>query len=416
MYNIKKIKFDANKTIALIFIIFIFSFAIGIGMKTIKSNIAPDNLKNNQLKVESTILNGIFNLVDNTVLDMEKKYADNDLLRSEFININGGIHRLMDKKIVEDVSKNSKVFKLDNNQLTFSYPEYDTDYCVENILELNKHLQQKNIDMLYIQAPSKINKYDVKLPKGVSDYTNENADKFLYGLKDHNIPFIDLRKVIEKENLDYDELFFNTDHHWKTETAFGAYKNVMEFLSENNNKSYDKKTTDMNNFVSTKYKKAFLGSLGKRVGKWYGGVDDYTLMYPNFDTSYNIKTLKKSSKIEEKNGKFENSIVIKNNIDITKPITTNRYASYFGADYPLIKITNNNVSDDKVLILQDSFGLPFSAFMSLNFNQTDILDLRHFKDKMLFEYIDENHYDMVLFLYNPSVFSEKRDKAQFIFN
>lgn len=427
LYNLRRIKFDRNKILALIFIIFIFSFAIGTGIKVIKPmvksvlirlkssdlettttqrsnlyNEVSNQLDKNKLedKSKETTINKIYKIVDTTILSIDTKYNANIPLKSEFINLNGGIELLLNKKIVEDVDKDKTIFKLDNDQLTFVNPEYETDYCVDNMLELYKYLNQKDIDMLYIQAPFKVNKYSSKLSEGLSYYTNQNADKFLGGLKKNHVPYLDLRETIKNENLDYDKLFYNTDHHWKTETAFWAYQNVMCALGAN----YDKKTIDINNFISIEYKKSFLGSQGRRVGKWYGGIDDYTLIYPLFETNYNIETLKNDGLVE-KSGSFKDTIIINSNIDENEPITTNRYAAYFGGDYPLVKVTNKNISNGKILIVQDSFGLPFSAFMSLNFKQTDILDLRHFREQTLFQYIDENEYDIVLFVFNPTEYS-----------
>ncbi len=83
-------------------------------------------------------------------------------------------------------------------------------------------------------------------------------------------------------------------------------------------------------------------------------------------------------------GSFEETIVREDLIK-AKDIRANRYAVYSGGDWPLVSITNKKVDEGKVLIIQDSFGLPFSAFMSFNFRQTDIIDLRYFKSESIDE-------------------------------
>ena len=53
--------------------------------------------------------------------------------------------------------------------------------------------------------------------------------------------------------------------------------------------------------------------------------------------------------------------------------------------------------------------LPFSPFMSLNFAYTEVFDLRHYKDKTLMEYLEENEFDLVLFLQNANNYEQNQD-------
>ena len=34
---------------------------------------------------------------------------------------------------------------------------------------------------------------------------------------------------------------------------------------------------------------SYLGSLGRKVGKYYAGLDDFALIYPKFKTSFDVK-------------------------------------------------------------------------------------------------------------------------------
>ena len=82
----------------------------------------------------------------------------------------------------------------------------------------------------------------------------------------------------------------------------------------------------------------------------------------------------------------------------------NKYACYFGGDFPEIIIQNENINSNKrVLIIQDSYGLPFSAFMSLRVKELKMIDLRHF-EKSEIEEIKEFNPDVVIMMYNPSSF------------
>ena len=46
----------------------------------------------------------------------------------------------------------------------------------------------------------------------------------------------------------------------------------------------DEEALDIKNYEVNTYRNWFLGSIGKRVGIYYAGIDDIDLIYPKFDT------------------------------------------------------------------------------------------------------------------------------------
>ena len=83
----------------------------------------------------------------------------------------------------------------------------------------------------------------------------------------------------------------------------------------------------------------------------------------------------------------------------------NRYAVYFGKDYPLVQIVNAQ-GKGRVLVIQDSHGLPFSAFLALSVMELDIVDLRHFIGSLR-EFVSQKDYDLILILYGPIIFDSR---------
>lgn len=409
----KKIKLNSKNYIAFIFVILISSICVGmffnariIGSAILKGykDYLPSNYNN-------------FDIIKASIKSTEKGVNDSVVNRNSFINLNGLIHKLNGSKIVDDVDLMNTVYKMDNGQLTFNYPNDNMDLKLENLKQLHAKLTRKDIKMLYIQAPFKLNKYEDNLPWGIEDTTNINTDIMIDCLKKNNIPFLDLRNSILKDKLVHSDLFYNTDHHWKIETALWANKQVLLELNQRFGMNNNLNTVEINKFHSIEIKNSFLGAQGRRVGKYYGGVDDFTYLIPKFDTSYHVEFYNsKGEKDLEKDGSFKETIIIDKLVQEDSSIETNRYAVYFGGDWPLVKIINSDVNSGNVLILQDSFGLPFSAFMSLNFRNTDIIDLRHFKEKSLNDYLEENEYELVLFLYNPSAYREENTKQLFKFD
>lgn len=312
--------------------------------------------------------------------------------------------RVLDKRVLEDKDSTYTVYKMDNGQLTFLYPEYNVQNCANQVVELYNLLGNNNADMLFVQAPFKINKYNPLLPTGMPDTVNANTDAFLKVLAENDVPYYDSREVIHNLNMPYADLFFNTDHHWKVETAFWAYTQVMKKISDDYGYEINLERLDPDQFQLTKYRDACLGSQGRRVGRFYGGVDDYTVITPKFKTSYVIYT-DSAKEITIPEGSFTDTVINEDKIGEKASRDTDCYMAYFGENYSRIRIINNEVDEGKILILQDSFGRPFSSFVALNFHETDILDLRLYREESLFYHLKKNKYDLVLIIYNPSTLS-----------
>lgn len=436
--NIENLKFNRHTITALLFLVVLSMFFIGTSInvskpivKSIITKISGANTKEknepakNTQQVSTTAndaeiqknnskeqpdknaagtkTGSVLSFVDKVITSVETRYDNNIFLRNDLIEMNGGVQLLMNKKIVEDIIKENTVFKMKNGKLTFLYERVDVSQQLSQLKDLYRFIQARNMKMLYVQAPFKVNQLDNQLPYNLEDGTNKNADSLLEGMKSLGIPYLDLRNNIITDELDYDDLFYSTDHHWKIETAFWAYQTAFRFMSDTYEFDFNRQIIEPSDLKKTELPKSFLGSQGKRVGKIYGGVDNFTFFVPNIETHFNVKIINDDGSIKSETvGEFNDTVIKKNPVQSNAPIETNRYAAYIGGDYPLTKIINYNQTNGKLLIIQDSFGLPFSSFMSLNFKETDMIDLRHFKRSSLMEYLESNQYDLVLFLYNPS--------------
>ena len=350
-------------------------------------------------------MSGLFSLVIRSIAFLEYRYDNDIAFKANLIDLHGGLQLVMNKKIVQDAAKNKTVYKMSNDEITFVVKIINPatqENNIEKMAALHDFLAAREMSMLYIQAPGKVDKFASQLPAGIEDYTNSNADTFLDGLKEAGVPYLDLRDEIHDDGLDYDQLFFNTDHHWKIETAFYAYTKVMDYLKKIGDLDSGLQYKNMSYFKRFELKKSFLGSQGKRVGKFYAGVDDFAYLLPRFATDYHVQVFNDDGSIKsDRKGSFLDSIISSDCLSRSTTIETDRYAAY-GGNYPLTKIINHRCSAGKILIIKDSFGLPFSAFASLNFKETDLIDLRKFKKMNLIDHLENNRYDLILFIISPA--------------
>ena len=124
------------------------------------------------------------------------------------------------------------------------------------------------------------------MPKGLIDYANENADVLLKTLNEQQVETMDLREYFKE--MPIQEEYFITDHHWKIKTAFEAVNYISEILNNEYNFNTDNFYTDINHYHITTQENAYLGSIGKRNGKFYGGLDDFEYIVPNFETQLSV--------------------------------------------------------------------------------------------------------------------------------
>lgn len=389
--NIIKInQISEERIIAVIFIVMIFStliISIFKGQTEIKEEIATI-LKNKE--------KGKYERVVELTKKSETIFNDNIYLKNSYVDTYGFIQKILQREYVEDSNDRTRdVIKTKEKMLTFIQKKEDMETRATNIALLNQKLEEEKIPFIYIQAPYKIRKVE-DLPNGITDYANENANVLLDKLEENKVNIVDLRKVFS--TMDIKEQYFTTDHHWKIQTAFKATNYISEIMNEKYDFAIDNFYMDLNHYQVINQKGKYLGSIGKRIGKYYIGTDDFEYIIPDFKTNL---VMHKGE--EEKVGTFEETILAKNLLEEDE-IRENKYASYFGGDYAEVILKNEeNLSDKKILMIQDSYGLPFSAFLSLRVRELRTIDLRHFEGSEI-EYIQQYHPDIVCMMYNPSSF------------
>ncbi|MBE6023578.1 MAG: hypothetical protein E7231_10145 [Cellulosilyticum sp.] len=342
---------------------------------------------------------GVGGMLEGGISGLESGVNDNVYAKNSYVNLFGLTSKILNKKYIIETNVTNSVVKDSQGKLQFVTFPVDTQPYVDKIAGIKSVLDELGTPLLYVQTPLKvINGYD-EMPIGITDSAETNTNHFMQQLDAAGITRLDLRENVSGEDLDLGSLFYNTDHHWTTQTAFWAVGEVVDYLKANMGIDLDPNNfyTNAENYTSKFYEDSFLGSQGRRVGKYYGGVDDYTLMLPNYDTDYSV-TINKANASTTAEGTFEDALV-KYNLLNTEDIFTNRYAAYFGADFPEVIVKNKSADNDmKVLIFKDSFGLPFSAFLSTMVGETRLLDTRYY-DGDVQEYIKEYNPDLVLYVY-----------------
>ena len=137
----------------------------------------------------------------------------------------------------------------------------DTKPLADKMLNLKSNIENENTRLLYLMTPDKviegITKFDRGLPK---DYNNENADDFLKNLSENGIEYIDIRDDILNNSIEYGDVFYKTDTHWKIESVFKGYTYLIDKLNADYHENLDSdyKFRDLENYNTITYKDSYL--------------------------------------------------------------------------------------------------------------------------------------------------------------
>lgn len=392
-------KFNKYKIVSVVFILFIFITGIGtavFGAKQIGYNMLI-GYKNN-LPENATIVDKVRGIINGCESGMNTEY----ILEDEFVNIFGRFQKMLGKKVINDMDISKDVVKLNNGYLSFyGCKPLDVSRLIENTLEFNDFLDKQDTPFLYVQSPFKINKYDTQLPEGIIDYNNKKADDFLVGMEKAGVNTIDLRELMNTDNLDYYSMFFKTDHHWTPKAGLWAFGKISEKLNRDYAFNIDMNLADKDNYNIKTYEKWFLGTEGKRTGIYYTGIDDFDIITPKFDTEFDFTV---NSRNIYRKGKFSETLIDWSNFGTKDYFNEWPYSTYSGGDVNYININNyKNKEGKKILLIKDSFSCVVIPFLATASSELDVVDIIQGEKIDLRKHIKESNPDIVIMMYNPSV-------------
>ena len=317
-------------------------------------------------------------------------------------DLKGGFYRLIGRDVIPDPDDPKySVMRLEGDYLTFAGQSEDISPYISKLCDFGTWVENQGVPFLYLQTPHKV-PFDMEtLPNGEENFFASNGDAMLSALQEKGLDTYDLKDEIHGYGK-----FFKTDHHWLPQTGLEAAKLVLEKINELYNLDLDSGILDPDNFEYSTYEKCFLGSQGKKVGKYYAGIDDFTVITPDFETSFYRSV--PIMGIEE-NGSFEDCFSDYSLLENTDIYTASPYV-FYTSDYSLEICKNLSCKNGaKILILRDSFGCVLTPFMSLGIEELHVVDTRQYKES-LYDYIEQNDFDLVIFESNPGF-----NRSQFTF-
>ncbi len=348
--------------------------------------------KDREEKQESSIalLQKKINDAQSKIMDYSSKnlffYQEMIEVSKSYKQIIGKIHNFRDAK---------EPFEIDDNYFVEFTPKASVKDKIEATVELANFCKENTIDFLFVQPPVR---YDAEIGARYLhlDYSDENVEEYLSGLKEKNINQLDLRENVIKEGVNVHDIYFGTDHHWKPEAGLWATKIISAKLNSDYGFNIDTSMYDFSKYEAKIYENLFLGSYGRKATLIEADMEDFTMFYPKFKTKLNIKI---PDIALDKSGDFSITYDM-SAINTSDVYNTSIYATYNYSQKALIRIHNSLAKDKKkVLIVKDSFANVVSPFLALGIKDTCIIDLRSFNGSLQ-TFIKDEQPDLVVLLYS----------------
>lgn len=333
-----------------------------------------------------------------------------DMATYPFVNINGLYQNLMQRDYMYDADPQNDTIKTTRGQLasvSSSVSKKKMKASAEALGETRDWLSARGIPLLYVQAPGKLGFSEEGPMPGLDNNTYGKLNAFLAELDKLNIDCVDTREWMSETGPDG---FYDTDHHWTTETCFDIAAELGRLLNRDYGFSISSRALDASSYSFETHKNAFLGAEGRRTGIYYAGLDDFTVITPAFETDFHVEIESKETGHSERDGSFEDAIM-----DRTKDVEhysfdDSAYYTYWGGDYGRAEAVNNRIDDDSsIVVIKDSYGIPVTAFLTNMFHKVNVIDIRYYEsDRKIRDIIEEEDPDMVMFIYGSGYLGKKK--------
>lgn len=354
-------------SISLAFLLILLFFVIA---NIINKDIEFSEIENRNLQEKPKILS------DNYVEKLNSYMADQFFIREKLVSFKSRIDLVLGKNKINNVYIGS------DNQLFEEFKIKSNDDLLNKVDAINE-FKKSNEDLLvnFMLVPTATSILDDKLPlyAPVDDeieYINNVKSYLLDDIK--FIPIYDKLKANKNEYI-----YYKTDHHW---TADGAYLGYEAFCESSGIEATNKE--DFEKIIGSN---DFYGSLSSKVGLFGLYRDKLNIYIPknsNLLVNYVIEQKKDTS--------LFNSDKLKHK---------DKYQVFLNGNHPLIEIETDKNLDKKILVIKDSFANNFVPFLTENYGNIFLIDLRYYTDSIN-EFIKNNDINEVLFLYNVNTFNE----------
>lgn len=278
----------------------------------------------------------------------------------------------------------------------FRSSSFDVLAAGRKICELSQFCALNGAEFSYVSYPSKSGAGKAPEDYGLEMKWEEVRGAFLDGLDSYGVTVLDIGRMLEDDGYTDKDVFYKTDHHWKSPAGLYAARAIADHLNEAYGYSLRSDLLDGSMFDFVTHDDLWLGEIGRKCSKtWVGALDEFTEIWPLYETS-----LKMGIRYGEYDEEGDFSMMVdRSGYDGSGDLYTySAHYSYGSGIGSPMWIHNDNVSGERILIIKDSFSMVVIPFLSLTVSDIAVWDVRD-SPGSLRDFIADNDFDAVVLAY-----------------
>jgi hypothetical protein len=343
-------------------------------------------------------------LLDGTYLQQWDKYLSDhikgrDTILKACVNID---MKLLHKTVVNNVTVEQDAL------LAYNVPEHINIDAIDNSIkfmtdelsDLNQYIKQQGGEFYYVGVAEQYSALSDKYPSYIDNdkkrlsYIEKN---FFNTLLEKDVKYIDMHAIMLAEG-DIETKYSMLDHHYNIFGAFDTYQNIINSINEST--KYKLKALKKEDIDFEPLDMPFLGSRNRKLYNCY--PNDEKLYVANLKDP--IEFTRMDNGEDAKADTFEIFEKDKGYVE---------YANYMGGDIAETIIDTNRPELPTILVFGDSFTNALETMLYYNFDKMFTLDLRHYTQETLYDYIDAVKPDVVICVRDNTCYTSTDGNGRF---
>lgn len=303
--------------------------------------------------------------------DAEDYVSDHLLGRDLWVSMKSWCERLTGKQ------ENNGVYFAQEGTLINRVTAPDMSVLEKNMSYVDKLAENLSVPVHFGLIPSAAEIWADRLPAGAPTADEQEIIDHLYSLT-QAIPLPLGEKLVQHAQ---EEIYYRTDHHWTSLGAYYGYQVIAESLGLT--------ASALEDLTPVTVTEDFNGTIFSSSGVRWVEPDSIQTYIPDEGikvTNYFDGT------------PTEGSLYAPEYLD-----KKDKYSYFLGGVQPLCTIETEHTDAPKLLLIRDSYSDSLAPFLTKNFSEIHLWDLR-FNSRSIQQYVEEEEIDQVIVLYSISNF------------
>lgn len=297
---------------------------------------------------------------------LEKYIADHLPGRDFFVGTNAYSDKLMGKNTLGDI------YSADGGYLINAPKEDSDEVFKKNMQNLKAFTDKTGIDSTLVLIPTAGYIMEDRLPRNHKPYRDDELFKTASTITD-NISFFDVRSTLYNSYKEGSGVYYRTDHHLTSVGSYALYKDFCDYLGMSYPSKEEYSIEKIEGFYGTTYSgSGYFLTESDTLEIWDAGI---------------------KAKVTFEDNKTSDTMFFKEHLE-----NMDMYPVYLDGNHSYVRIENPSAKWGNILIVRDSYAQNLAPFLSYNYKNIHMLDMRYYRGSMA-EFLKDKDIDLILYVY-----------------